>query len=50
VSDALSPLVPEFPEAGRAQWIALVEKTLNGASFEQRLVRRSYAGLDIQPL
>lgn len=50
MSDALSPLVPEFPEAGRARWIALVEKTLNGASFEQRLVRRSYDGLDIQPL
>lgn len=44
------PLVPEFPAPSRDQWLALVEKTLKGADFDQRLVRRSYDGLSIQPL
>jgi methylmalonyl-CoA mutase len=31
-------------------WRALVEKTLNGAPFEERLVSKTYDGIDIQPL
>ncbi|MBS0297992.1 MAG: methylmalonyl-CoA mutase small subunit [Proteobacteria bacterium] len=50
MNQPLAPLVPEFPEPSREQWLALVEKTLKGADFDQRLVRRTYDGLKLQPL
>jgi len=40
----------EFPAASREQWLELVNSVLQGASFEKRLVSRSYDGLTIQPL
>jgi len=43
-------LAAEFPPASHEDWLKLVEKTLKGASFEKKLVSRSYDGLAIQPL
>jgi methylmalonyl-CoA mutase len=40
----------EFPPASRDQWLALVSGVLKGASFEQRLVSRTYDGIAIAPL
>src|SRR5215467_5304326 len=40
----------EFPPANREQWLALVSGVLKGASFEQRLVSRTYDGIAIAPL
>lgn len=51
-SPALSatPLAEGFPPADRAQWVALVEKSLKGGDFEKRLVSRTLDGLRIEPL
>jgi methylmalonyl-CoA mutase len=43
-------LAAEFPAASREQWLALVSGVLKGASFERRLVAKSYDGLAIEPL
>jgi methylmalonyl-CoA mutase len=40
----------DFPQANRAQWLKLVEKVLKGASFDSKLVARTYDGLRIEPL
>ena len=40
----------EFPDAGRQRWLALAEKALAGASFEERLVSRTDDGIRIEPL
>jgi methylmalonyl-CoA mutase len=40
----------EFPASTREQWLKLVNRVLKGASFEKRLVERTYDGLTIQPL
>ena len=42
-------LAGAFPQATEAQWRALVERALKGASFET-LVSRTYDGLSIEPL
>ena len=39
-----------FPSARREDWLALVERALKGASFDRRLVSKSYDGLHIEPL
>jgi methylmalonyl-CoA mutase len=44
------PLAAEFPPASREDWLAFVEKSLQGASFDKRLVSRTYDGLGIEPL
>ncbi len=44
------PLAAEFPPASREDWLALVEKSLQGVSFDKRLVSRTYDGLGIEPL
>lgn len=44
------PLASEFPPATRAQWLSLVDRVLKGASFDQRLVSKTYDGLRIEPL
>src|SRR5262249_7469977 len=44
------PLAREFPPADYAQWRKLVDGVLKGASFEQRLVAKTYDGLAIEPL
>jgi methylmalonyl-CoA mutase len=48
-ADHLS-LAADFPPATRAQWLALVERVLNGAPFDRLLVAKTYDGLPIQPL
>ncbi len=48
--DAPLPLVADFPPAQRADWLALVEKTLAGAGFDATLTSRTADGLIIQPL
>jgi methylmalonyl-CoA mutase len=40
----------DFPPADYAEWRALAEADLQGASFEQRLVTHTYEGIDIQPV
>lgn len=44
------PLADDFPAAPREEWLALVEKTLKGQSFEEALVSRTVNGIAIQPL
>ncbi|MDY7109536.1 MAG: methylmalonyl-CoA mutase subunit beta, partial [Planctomycetota bacterium] len=39
-----------FPPVEYEVWRALVEKDLKGAPFQRRLVKRTYEGIDIQPL
>ncbi|MGA2129778.1 MAG: methylmalonyl-CoA mutase subunit beta [Xanthobacteraceae bacterium] len=43
-------LAAEFPAATREAWLTLVEAALKGASFDKRLVSRTYDGLRIEPL
>ncbi len=40
----------EFPRASREDWLALVSDMLKGASFERRLVSKTYDGIAIAPL
>ena len=44
------PLGADFPAATREAWLAEVAKVLDGASFDRKLVGRTYDGLTIQPL
>jgi methylmalonyl-CoA mutase len=48
--DAPLSLVADFPPAQRADWLALVEKTLAGADFDAALTSRTADGLIVQPL
>ena len=50
VNDSVISLTTGFAPANEAAWRALVEKTLGGVSFEDRLVSKTYDGLEIQPL
>jgi methylmalonyl-CoA mutase len=40
----------DFAPRGRADWRELVERALKGASFDHKLVSRTYDGLRIEPL
>src|SRR5271169_3763309 len=44
------PLAAEFPPASREEWLALVEKSLQGVPFDKKLVSKTYDGLRIKPL
>lgn len=44
------PLLSEFPEHTYEQWHAAAEALLKGASFEQKLVSKTYEGITIQPI
>lgn len=46
----VAALAEGFDPASRAQWVALVEKSLKGGDFEKRLVSRSADGIRIEPL
>ncbi len=48
--DAPLPLAEDFEIPARADWMALVEKTLKGETFDSALVTRTQGGLPIQPL
>ena len=50
LSESTLSLASGFPAPDEAAWRALVDKTLNGAPFEKRLVSKTYDGLAIQPL
>ncbi|WP_369060217.1 methylmalonyl-CoA mutase family protein [Caulobacter sp. 73W] len=50
MADEILKLADDFTPPSQAEWMALVEKTLKGADFDKRLVRRTYDGLSIQPL
>jgi methylmalonyl-CoA mutase len=43
-------LLTEFPEHTYEQWHAAAEALLKGASFEQKLVSKTYEGITIQPI
>ncbi len=43
-------LEEDFPPVTYEQWRALAEADLNGAPFEQKLVTRTYEGIDLQPI
>ena len=43
-------LAADFEEAGRDQWMELVEQVLRGAQFDKKLVETTYDGIGIQPL
>ena len=43
-------LAADFPTASRADWMALVDKTLKGGDFDRRLVARTADGIALQPL
>ena len=44
------PLASDFGAPTREQWLALVEKTLKGQTFEDALVKRTGGGVALQPL
>jgi methylmalonyl-CoA mutase len=50
MTDTITPLAADFPTPDEAQWRALVDKILNGAEFDKRLVSKTLDGLAIKPL
>ena len=50
MSGPVLSLADDFPAAPKEEWLALVEKTLKGQSFEDALVSRTVNGIAIQPL
>ncbi|MDX9835353.1 MAG: methylmalonyl-CoA mutase family protein, partial [Desulfobulbus sp.] len=40
----------DFPPQTHAQWLAAVEKELKGLPFDKTLIKKSYEGIDIQPM
>ncbi len=46
----MSDLLTEFPEHSYEQWHAAAEALLKGASFEQKLVSKTYEDITIQPI
>nr|VFK52179.1 MAG: methylmalonyl-CoA mutase [Candidatus Kentron sp. TUN]VFK52689.1 MAG: methylmalonyl-CoA mutase [Candidatus Kentron sp. TUN]VFK53249.1 MAG: methylmalonyl-CoA mutase [Candidatus Kentron sp. TUN] len=40
----------EFPVPGYEQWRETAEKALKGASFEKKLITKTYEGIDLQPM
>ncbi|MCH6264465.1 methylmalonyl-CoA mutase family protein [Neobacillus citreus] len=43
-------LFSEFPAASYREWRQAAEKTLKGASFEQKLISQTYEGIELQPM
>lgn len=43
-------LFDEFSPATYEAWRAAAEKTLKGASFDKKLITRTYEGIDLQPI
>jgi methylmalonyl-CoA mutase len=50
LSGPVLSLADDFEPAPRAEWLALVEKTLKGQPFEEALESRTLGGLKIEPL
>ncbi len=49
-TDVATPTFDEFSPASYEEWRAAAEKALKGASFEKRLITKTYEGIDLQPL
>lgn len=43
-------IADDFPPVSYETWRALVERELSGAPFEKKLIKRTYEGIDLQPL
>lgn len=43
-------LFSEFPVPSYQEWRKIAEKTLKGASFEEKLVSKTYEGISLQPM
>ncbi|WP_028317878.1 methylmalonyl-CoA mutase family protein [Desulfobulbus elongatus] len=43
-------ILSDFPTNTHAQWLAAVEKELKGKPFDKTLVKKTYEGIDIQPM
>jgi methylmalonyl-CoA mutase len=50
MSEPVIPLAEGFAPATSEQWLALVAKTIDGASFDEKLVSHTIDGLEILPL
>ena len=49
-TDAAIPTFDEFPPVSYADWRKAAEKALKGASFEKRLITKTYENIDLQPI
>lgn len=43
-------ILKDFPANTHAEWLAAVEKELKGKPFDKTLVKKTYEGIDIQPM
>ncbi|MGE4559175.1 MAG: methylmalonyl-CoA mutase family protein, partial [Desulfobulbus sp.] len=43
-------ILKDFPANSHAEWMTAVEKQLKGKPFEKTLVKKTYEGIDIQPM
>ncbi len=43
-------ILKDFPATTHAEWLAAVEKELKGKPFEKTLIKKTYEGIDIQPM
>ncbi|MDN3015447.1 hypothetical protein PH210_04385 [Paenibacillus sp. BSR1-1] len=43
-------LFSEFPATSYLEWRQAAEKSLKGASFEEKLVSQTYEGIELQPM
>jgi methylmalonyl-CoA mutase len=50
VTEAITPLAEDFGPPDHSKWLALVEKTLKGQSFDDALVTQTPDGIAIRPL
>jgi methylmalonyl-CoA mutase len=48
--ESVLTLAADFPQAAHDKWLKLVEKVLNGAPYDKKLVSRTYDGIALQPL
>ncbi|MDS4025460.1 MAG: methylmalonyl-CoA mutase family protein [Candidatus Contendobacter sp.] len=49
-TDAATPTFDEFPPTPYEEWRRAVDKAIKGASFEKRLVTKTYEEIDLQPM
>ena len=49
-ADAATPTFDEFPPTPYEDWRRAVDKAIKGASFEKRLVTKTYEEIDLQPM
>ena len=49
-ADAATPTFNEFPPTPYEEWRRAVDKAIKGASFEKRLITKTYEEIDLQPM